>query len=106
MTYDFTTGIDQAYNYLNVHGPMVLNHSDDLAVNNSVACLWAGDINFDGTLNAADLTIFNVALASNAWNYDQADVTLDAILNNKDFTFIRHNTIKNIYSPVIFFIKN
>jgi hypothetical protein len=106
MTYDFTTGIDQAYNYMNVYGPAVLNYNDYPAINNSVTCLWAGDVNFDGTANAADLTIFNAALALEPWDYHRADVTLDAILNNRDLSFIRDNTIRNIYSPVIFFIKN
>jgi hypothetical protein len=106
MTYDFTTGIDQAFNYLNVYGPMILNYNDHPAINNSVSCLWAGDVNFDGTLNAGDLTIFHSAYTLDTRDYHHADVTLDGVFNNIDLNFIRDNTIKNIYSPVIFFIKN
>jgi polyribonucleotide nucleotidyltransferase len=83
-----------------------MNYSDVSTINNSVSCLWAGDINFDGSANAADLTVFNAAFVLSPHNYNQADVTLDAILNNRDLVFIRDNTIRNIYSPVIFFIKN
>ena len=105
-TYDFTLSQNQAYNYYNAYGPMVKNKSSYPQIHNSVWCLWAADFDMDAFDNAQDLNIFTIHFADNLYTYQLTDVNLDGIVNVLDQNFVRDNTLRSIYSPVLFFTRN
>jgi len=88
VVYEFTTGINKAQN-----DPMWAPQPQ-MVIKDGVACMWAGDINADGAINASDLSIYsnnslNPALQG---TYNRADLNMDGVINTADHALILGRT--------------
>ena len=79
--YDFTTSISQA------------KGSDQMILINGKACLFSGDYNGDGYINATDLTIWESDPAANH-QYKNQDGDGNGIINFRDYNLFKQNQPK------------
>jgi len=103
VEYDFTTGPDKAFGsgIQGVPEPMVKS-----TYTKGAACLWAGDLNFDGNINPSDWGLFNPTLLPISGTYSISDISLDGLINADDYNFIYPNYVKSIYSLLTYFKKS
>ncbi|NNF57183.1 MAG: cyanophycinase [Rhodothermaceae bacterium] len=73
-SYDFTSGMGQAYGT----APMTL-------ASDGAAALWAGDGSGDGQVTAPDFNAYSAATAAGAVGYEASDYTLDGQVTAPDF---------------------
>ena len=81
LSYDFTTGVGQAYTD---------GSASPLALHGSKYCIYSGDVNQDGIVSGDDYT----GVDNDNSNFDYHlvnDVNGDGVVSGDDFTFIDNN---------------
>ena len=95
VTYDFTTGTNKAAQFSAEPDPMIIF--------NTVYCLYAGDLDQDGLINAKDANLYQ-SLPASGYGYHLSDVDMNGMKASADNGFIVANLNKR--SPLIYFNKN
>ena len=99
VEWDFTTGLDKAHQY-NV------GNSTPMVLKNGVYCMWAGDLNVDGIINASDVTILDFDFVNSSLfngEYALSDLNMDGGIDSTDATLIDTNFVEGARSPVSYF---
>jgi hypothetical protein len=85
VSYDFTTSASQA------HGNNLLNQ-------NGVYVIYSGDVNQDGNINTADMTLIESAAAAFSGGYIPTDINGDALIDFPDMVPVEMNIILGIHA--------
>jgi hypothetical protein len=81
--YDFTTASSKAF-------------GNNLKLINGKYCTYSGDIDQDGSIDAADLSMADNDGINNLSGYVKSDVTGDGFVDGSDVSVIDNNTLSNI----------
>lgn len=95
LSYDFTTASSKAY-------------GNNLKLVNGKWCIYAGDTNQDGFVNASDLTAVYNANVSGLSGYINTDITGDNYVDAADVSYVFINNILNVEAkkPPVILEKN
>jgi hypothetical protein len=100
--YDFTDGVDKVYKYSSsAYAPMATHKT-------GVTCLWAGDIEHDGSIEIGDLNILEMKSKEQQtenykYLYIGSDLNMDGIVDALDLSLIISNINRSLYSAVPLF---
>lgn len=96
VTYDFTTGLAQAYNSGGDPAQMVLKNSE--------WCMIYGDINSDFSVDAIDITLGKTAFNNGISDeYNASDINMDGVVDAIDITLVKIAFAAGYYSSLINF---
>jgi len=103
VRYDFSTGIDKAF-------PLPLpTLPAQMLMKEGVATLWAGDLDMNHIIQAADIGIFNNHFYNigATWIYAIPDMNMDGTVDSIDSAIIlENNYMRSVYSILRFCIRN
>jgi len=94
--YDFSDGLGKAYILDALYDPA------PMVSKNGVWCMWAGDINDDGIIDAIDAGVVSTdnTLAIYSDDYFTTDIDMNGEVNTFDVVPVATNNWLNIWSPV------
>lgn len=83
LNFDFTSSLFQAY-------------GNNLILNGNEFCIFSGDVNQDGIIDAADLSIVDNDVMNYLTGYVPSDVTGDGLADASDLSIVDNNTFNGI----------
>lgn len=87
VIYDFTSSKYDAY-------------GNNLALKGGLYCLYSGDADQDGTIDASDLSLVENAVSIGSSGYLNTDINADYYLDGSDISIVENNISKSIKSPL------
>ncbi|MCY7360685.1 MAG: hypothetical protein LH629_01245, partial [Ignavibacteria bacterium] len=81
--YDFTSANSQSY-------------GDNMILNGTRWCLYSGDVNRDGTIDATDLNLIDNDVFYGALGYSGTDLNSDAFTDGTDISIVDPNVVNGV----------
>ncbi len=83
LSYDFITAANKAY-------------GDNLILKGSKYCIYSGDVNQDGIIDASDLSVVDNDAYISASGYVNTDVDGDNFVDGSDLSIVDNNVLNSV----------